>query len=282
MPNSTVSAPWHEDWANLDKSADPQWFVRFLDETRGRMTALIEQDPARYYSFLEPKPGKRVLDVGTGTGVLVHALAPLLDPGGEVVGVDISETMVKEATKRAAKVNGKLTFEKADAGALQFEDNSFDAAMSSIVFQHLPDPATALAEMVRVVKPGSCVTIIEQDWETFVVDCGERSVTRRIANFFCDKVPNGWIGRELYRLFCGAGLCNVHVIPANHILCGEPANMLAPTIRQTVERAQEAGAISAAEREAWQMEFEARVEADSLFVGFTMFRVLGRKKNGEC
>jgi ubiquinone/menaquinone biosynthesis C-methylase UbiE len=282
MAQTISDAPWHEGWSNLDQSADPHWYVKFLDATRGRMTALIEQDPARYFAFLEPKPGGEILDVGTGTGVLVHGLAPLVDPGGEVVGVDLSQTMVDEATKRATNLPGKIRFEKGNAMALSFKDNTFDAAMSSIVFQHLPDPGLALSEMVRVTKPGGTVTIIEQDWETFVIDCGDKAVTRRISNFFCDRVPNGWIGRELYRYFCGAGLCNVHIIPANHILCGEPANMLASMIRETLDRAEATKAITPAEREAWQMEFEARVEANSLFLGFTMFRAIGRKRNGEC
>jgi ubiquinone/menaquinone biosynthesis C-methylase UbiE len=282
MAKTITSAPWHEGWSNLDQTADPQWFVRFLDATRGRMTAYIEQDPARYFAFLEPRAGKKILDVGTGTGVLVHELAKLLSPGGEVVGIDLSQTMVEEAQKRAEEVPGTLIFEKCDAINLSYEDSSFDATMSSIVFQHLPDPSVALSEMVRVTKPGGVVTIIEQDWETFVVDCGDKGVTRRISNFFCDRIPHGWMGRELHHLFCSAGLCNVHVVPANHILCGEPARLLAPTIRETVERAAAAGVISSAESEAWQMEFDARLEANSLFAGFTMFRAIGRKRNGEC
>jgi ubiquinone/menaquinone biosynthesis C-methylase UbiE len=154
--------------------------------------------------------------------------------------------------------------------------------MSSIVFQHLPEPETALDEMVRVTKPGGIVTVIEQDWETFVIDCGDRKVTRSLTNFFCDHISHGWMGRQLYRLFCGAGLCNVHVMPANHILCGESAAVLAPLIVETLQRAEEGKAISSAEREAWQMEFEARIEAQNLFMGFTMYRAIGRKRNGSC
>jgi len=281
MAQTTTRAPWHEGWSNLDQSSDPQWYVHFLDATRGRMVALIEQDPARYFSFLEPSPKKRVLDVGCGTGVLLHQLAGLVE-GGEVVGVDISQTMVDEATKRAEDIRGNLKFEKRNALALGIPDNTFDAAMSSVVFQHLPDPEQALSEMIRVTKPGGIVTIIEQDWETFVIDCGDKHVTRRITNFFCDHVPHGWIGRQLFRLFCGCGLCNVHVIPGNHVMCGESAGMVAPMIRETLERAEAADVITAAEREAWEMEFEARLEAGSLCMGFTMFRAIGRKPNPTC
>lgn len=246
------------------------------------MVAHIEQDPGRYYAFLEPKPGKRILDVGSGTGALLHPLVPLVQPEGKVVGVDISQTMVDEATKRASESGLPLEFQKMDATALGFEDDSFDASLASIVFQHLPDPETALSEMVRVTKPGGIVTIVEQDWETFVIDCGDQDVTRRLVNYFCDTVPHGWMGRELYRMFCGAGLCNVHVTPANHIVHGEPVKDLAPTIRENLTRAHAAGVLSDAEREAWELEFECRLEACTLFVGFTFFRAIGRKPIGAC
>lgn len=281
MAHTIAGSPGHHDWSHLDQTSDPQWFVKFLDSTRGRMTALIEQDPHRYFSFLEPKPGKKILDVGTGTGVLVHALARIVQPNGQVLGIDLSQTMIDEASKRASEMAG-LSFEKMDAMAMNFEDGQFDGAMSSIVFQHLPDPARALDEMIRVTKPGGIISIIEQDWETFVIDCGDACVTRRMMNHFSDNVPNGWIGRELFRLFCGAGLCNVHIVPANHVLCGESANSLAPIFYQMLERSEAEEVITRDEREAWQMEFETRMEACTLFAGFTLFRAVGRKAIGEC
>lgn len=281
MPHTMAGSPGHKDWSNLDQTSDPQWFVKFLDSTRGRMTALIEQDPHRYFNFLEPKAGKRILDVGTGTGVLVHALARIVQPGGQVLGIDLSQIMIDEASKRGADVSG-LSFEKMDAMSMNFEDDQFDGAMSSIVFQHLPDPTRALEEMIRVTKRGGIISIIEQDWETFVIDCGDSSVTRRMMNHFSDNVANGWIGRELFRLFCGAGLCNVHIVPANHVLCGDSANSLAPIFYKMLERSEEEDVITADEREAWQMEFETRMEAKTLFAGFTLFRAIGRKPNGPC
>ncbi len=65
--------PGHHAWSKVDETADPSWFIRFLDVSRRRMIAAAEQAPAAFYPWA--RPGMRVLDVGCGTGVL---LAPLL------------------------------------------------------------------------------------------------------------------------------------------------------------------------------------------------------------
>jgi demethylmenaquinone methyltransferase / 2-methoxy-6-polyprenyl-1,4-benzoquinol methylase len=102
-------------------------------------------------------PGSRALDVATGTGDLALALAAR---GAEVVGSDFSEGMLQRARAKAAGRAG-VRFEHADALALPYDDGSFDAATVGFGARNFGDLERGLAEMVRVVRPGGRVVILE-------------------------------------------------------------------------------------------------------------------------
>jgi demethylmenaquinone methyltransferase/2-methoxy-6-polyprenyl-1,4-benzoquinol methylase len=109
-------------------------------------------------------PGSRVLDVATGTGDLAIELARRVSPGGEVVGSDFAEAMLDRARRKAdAPSAGQVRprFEWADAMALPYPDSSFDAATVGFGARNFDDLARGLAEMVRVVRPGGRVVVLE-------------------------------------------------------------------------------------------------------------------------
>ena len=98
---------------------------------------------------LAPIAGRRVLDVGTGTGRAALGLASL---GASVVGVDASFEMLAVARARAPREGGEATFGRADAHALPFADGSFDATVCLRVLMHAVDWPKALAEVCRVSR----------------------------------------------------------------------------------------------------------------------------------
>jgi demethylmenaquinone methyltransferase / 2-methoxy-6-polyprenyl-1,4-benzoquinol methylase len=111
-------------------------------------------------------PGSRVLDVATGTGDMAIELARRVAPAGEVVGSDFSEGMLALAREKAAKraAAGDLVqprFEWADALELPYPEGSFDAATVGFGARNFSDLPRGLAEMVRVVRPGGRVVILE-------------------------------------------------------------------------------------------------------------------------
>ncbi|WP_346730452.1 class I SAM-dependent methyltransferase [Leucobacter allii] len=106
---------------------------------------------------LAPRKGMRILDLAAGTGTSSAALAA---HGAEVVAADFSEGMLAEGRRRHAG-NALIDFVWADATALPFADDSFDAATISYGLRNVSDPRAALAEMRRVVKPGGRVVIAE-------------------------------------------------------------------------------------------------------------------------
>ncbi len=108
-------------------------------------------------------PGGRVLDVATGTGDLALALARRVGPAGEVLGVDFSERMLELARAKAAtdRRAGRVRFEAANALELPHADDEFDAATVGFGARNFASLDRGVAEMVRVVRPGGRVVILE-------------------------------------------------------------------------------------------------------------------------
>ena len=100
---------------------------------------------------LDVPASRRWLDVGCGTGALTSAVLTAADPA-EVVGVDPSEGFLKSA--RASVTDPRASFSVADAQTLPFPDGRFDAVVSGLVLNFVPDPARAAAEIARVTVPG--------------------------------------------------------------------------------------------------------------------------------
>jgi demethylmenaquinone methyltransferase/2-methoxy-6-polyprenyl-1,4-benzoquinol methylase len=111
--------------------------------------------------------GDRVLDVATGTGDLAFELAGRVGPGGEVIGSDFSEAMLDHAREKAAAREGRSgaavrpRFEWGDALELPYPSGMFDVATSGFSVRNFADLGLGLAEMVRVVRPGGRVVVIE-------------------------------------------------------------------------------------------------------------------------
>ncbi|MGE2715846.1 methyltransferase domain-containing protein [Mycolicibacterium litorale] len=108
--------------------------------------------------WLDIPPGGVALDVGSGPGNVTAALGRAAGPGGLALGVDISEPMLVRAVR--AEAGPQVGFLRADAQRLPFRDGVFDAVVSIAMLQLIPDPPTALAEMVRVLRPGGRIAVM--------------------------------------------------------------------------------------------------------------------------
>ena len=106
--------------------------------------------------------GGKALDVCCGTGDLALELAGFVGPGGTVVGCDFSEPMLELArAKSVQRWATNVRFEHADALALPYDDESFDAVTVGFGVRNLSDLDRGLAEMARVLKPGGRLVILE-------------------------------------------------------------------------------------------------------------------------
>ncbi len=131
-----------------------------------RMGAALSfgQDPRWRHAMVAavaPRPGQRILDVATGTGMVAFALA---GHGAEVVGLDQSEAMLGAAQQRldsSPQLNGRLRFVRGEAEQLPFADAEFDALTFTYLLRYVDDRAATLRELARVVKPGGRIGMVE-------------------------------------------------------------------------------------------------------------------------
>jgi SAM-dependent methyltransferase len=112
---------------------------------------------AAFVPRLGVAPGRRWLDVGCGTGSLAAAVLETAEPS-EVVGIDPSLGFLAGATATAGAL-----FCAADARALPFPDDTFDAVISGLALNFVPDPERAVAEQARVARPGAVVAAFVWD-----------------------------------------------------------------------------------------------------------------------
>src|SRR5258708_4442950 len=131
--------------------------------------------------------------------------------------------------------------------------------------------------MVRVTKPGGTVQIVDRDWGLVAVESNDQAVTRKILDYVCGKIRNGWIGRQVPVLFrdCGLQEVRVEALPIT-VQDFRVADRLFDLTLGAGHAADE-GIIGPEERSAWLAELQERSDAGRFFAAWAMFIVTGKK-----
>jgi len=121
---------------------------------------VIDQEPQQFFAeLLGEIRAEKVLDVACGQGGFTGILKGSLPAYTQIIGVDLSPEMLKQAREHLPDTD--IQFEQQDAAALKFPDAEFDLVGCAFSLHHLPEPRGALAEMRRVLKPGGHLLVGE-------------------------------------------------------------------------------------------------------------------------
>ncbi|NYI05054.1 methyltransferase domain-containing protein [Allostreptomyces psammosilenae] len=182
-------------------------YAELLDRVQGLPT--IAGPRRRTLELLGLRAGQRAVDVGSGIG---RAVAELAGTGVRAVGLEPDEAMVRLARERFPDDRFPTAgFRVGRAERLPFDDGSMDGYRAERVLHLLADPAVALAEARRVLRPGGRVVLLGPDLSMAALDADDAATTAAVVAAHADGVPSPRAARAFRRLLLDAGFVDVEV-----------------------------------------------------------------------
>jgi SAM-dependent methyltransferase len=227
------------------------------------------------------RPGMRVLDIGSGRGLVAVVLAELVGPSGEVVGVEREAKYVAMAGERSAELGlSNVRFVEAELSQAA-ELGSFDAAIGRRVLMYQPDPVAAVRDVANAVEPGGIVCFEEVDGSMQPASSAAMPLHHATRQWIWRTLePDGTnlqMGFGLHGALAGAGLERVEVDAEMQVMTPGIADPTADIIRFLLPRIVERGVATEAEVDIDTLSERLAAErVDATFVGDFVFAAWGR------
>ncbi|NIH79805.1 methyltransferase domain-containing protein [Amycolatopsis viridis] len=226
------------------------------------------------HEALAVRPGERALEIGCGTGSEVQVLAAAAGADGAAIGLDPNAAMLALARQRAA--DSPARFVAADVAALPFAGETVDAVLCERVFQHLTDPAAAVAEIARVLRPGGRVVLVDTDWATGILHPGDPDLVRAVLDGMLSQTAEPAAGRKLAGWLSGAGLTVLD--RGSQALMPDHESVRDTLLPMMVAHAAGRGAITREQGDRLLAEAAAGAARGDFHLSVTMFGVLARRR----
>ena len=257
----------------IDQTNSSDYYFRFLD--LADQVETIQAYKREMIALLNAKEGQHILDLGCGIGHETQRIAQIVGSNGRVAGIDKSEAVLEEGKRRGNGLNLPIEYYLGDATQIEFADNTFDGCRAERLLTYIENARKALAEMVRVVRPGGTIVIFEFDFDGMIVDFPDHALTRRIVHFVADGFANGMVGAKLPAMFLDSGLSDITVLPQMTSYSYDEYRFF---FGAAIDRMTEAGAISESELQEWWNHLEKADKAGQTFAAYLPgFVVSGRK-----
>jgi ubiquinone/menaquinone biosynthesis C-methylase UbiE len=253
----------------VDRQPNPARYVQCLDTLHRE--PFYQAYKARVRALLRPQPCERFLELGGGTGEDARTLAQM--SAAQVVMLDLSQTMA-----RAARERGLRNALVGDGMYLPFASASFDGCWADRTFQHLPQPQATLSELVRVLRPGGRMVVVDPDYDTQVVAVADQALAERLRRFRADvALQNGTLAHQMLRLFRAAGLRDVQVEGLTLVVQDPTAVDNVMGLRTWAATAHIRGHLSIAEAAQWEQAIDDAITQEYFLYAVTFFMTSASK-----
>lgn len=180
---------------------------------QSRLSRLNDLINSRCFPKLKLEKGFRVLDVGSGLGQFTHRMSAAVGSSGFCLGIERDINQLTVAKKNHSAPN--LEFRQGDALKLPLSNNemgSFDFAHTRFLLEHLPNPAQAVSEMIKALKPGGRIFLEDDDHNTvtlFPEPAGFPTLWAAYMDSYVEAGNDPFIGRKLTKLLHDQGIRNI-------------------------------------------------------------------------
>jgi ubiquinone/menaquinone biosynthesis C-methylase UbiE len=243
-------------------------------ERLARQAALLAPMTRRTFTDAGVIPGMRVLDLGSGAGDVCMLLADMVGPSGSVVGLDLDANVIALARERISAAGLRnVSFAQCEFSSY-VPEASFDAIVGRLILMYQPDPAAALATLIKHLKPGGAVAFLEL-W--FMPMPPSENVLGRVGSCVFETLHKSGahldLGPRLHTVFSSAGLPRPRM-RFEALMDGSPDSPLfqyiADTYASILPKAMEHGIPNAAHLASIE-EIPQRLSAEAQAMGYAAF-----------
>ena len=277
------------DPSTIPPVRDPHQFINDLDpdavqrlierlESRGKEPAFTRLFESYASRLLLPKDA-RVLEMGSGTGVIARLLSSTASRQIHVTGIDQSPALVEVARQLACdeKLEDRLAFEVGDAHALQFASGHFDAVIAHTVISHVTDPATVLKEAYRVLKPAGTLVVFDGDYASLTYGFDNVEIGRSVDWALARTVFNNpVVMRHMPRLLSAAGFELTEILSELMSEIGQGSYFLSMADTYAPLMA-ESGLVPKADLDAWVKAQHKAIEEHRFFASCNYYSFIARR-----
>jgi arsenite methyltransferase len=230
----------------------------------------------RIMATLALQAGEAILDVGSGPGHQVFEMSSIVGPDGRVQGVDPAESAIAIASRRCLGLSN-VHFELGDVSRLPFDDNTFDAVMTSQVFEYLENVSGGLQEIYRVLRPGGRVLVHDTDWGSLLWRSSNAQRMARVMAVWDRHLSDPHLPQTLAPKLREAGFRDIKAEPIIQLETEFDPGSVSGVLMRFIVGYVESQGVSASEASAWKEDLENLGAAGDYFFCSNEYIFAGRK-----